>query len=224
VNDGPYTITEVRGDGLVYKIRHDSTGFVSNVFVGRLIPAQTREQSVDEADLPPPMTQFTRDSSDIIVQGPSSTSDTSARTEPADSGAESKDSPHISVDLEIAGEVPMDIEEESSTWEVERTFPLKKTGLPKRRKEKSSSDPKDLRHAYTDSATTRSEILKARNQNKINFLAEERNSGKHRDNPLWYRSRGVGELHPALTGRGGVRLVTPPVVPWNKLQGEDTSK
>ena len=71
----------------------------------------------------------------------------------------------------------MDIEEESSTWEEETIFPpkpLRGPGRPKKGQESStSSDPKDLRHAYTDSATTRGERLKARNQSKTNFLVEE---------------------------------------------------
>ena len=109
----------------------------------------------------------------------------------------------------------MDTEEESTTWVEESTFPPKtsKKGqeVPKAGPQTvASSDPKDLRHAYTDSASTRSERLKARNQNKISFLAELRHSGQHGHN-LWYRSRGVDELHPTFSRRGGVRLVTPPV-------------
>lgn len=64
-------------------------------------------------DLPPPLTQFKADSGEMNLREPSSTSELSSPREPADSGAEGKDSP---VDLEIVGEVPMDIEEESSTW------------------------------------------------------------------------------------------------------------
>lgn len=89
--------------------------------------------------------------------------------------------------------------------EVETTFPPKPLRGPGR--------PKKGQEIRLETCVHGRERLKARNQSKVNFLVEERNSGKREDNPLWYRSRGVGELHPTLTGRGGVRLVTPPWFP-----------
>ena len=58
VNDGPYTVVEVREDDLICKVRHDTTGYVSNVVVGRLIACDRRDDSRDDADFPYPLAQL----------------------------------------------------------------------------------------------------------------------------------------------------------------------
>ena len=58
VNDGPYTVVLPREDDLICKVRHDTTGYVSNVFVGRMIPCEKRDDSRDDADFPYPLAQL----------------------------------------------------------------------------------------------------------------------------------------------------------------------
>jgi hypothetical protein len=54
VNDGPYTILDQRSNGLVFRVRNDRTGFVSSVFVGRMIPSEEWVHNASDMDFPIP--------------------------------------------------------------------------------------------------------------------------------------------------------------------------
>ena len=52
VNDGPYTVQERLQDGLVYKVQHDSKGYIHNVSVTRMIPVPNMVIPGAAVDLP----------------------------------------------------------------------------------------------------------------------------------------------------------------------------
>ena len=183
VNDGPYTVVEVREDDLICKVRHDTTGYVSNVFVGRMIPCEKRDDSRDDADFPYPLAQLPSRSSHSLAD--------------SGAGAENKDSPEHDFDLNLIDEeIPMELEEESTAWEEQKEFPQeqprKGRGRPKKGLEAPPPDSSDLRHKYTDSAKTRGERLKAREAAQVLM----KDTGQQSTN-LWYQSRGFDELHPS---------------------------
>ena len=55
VNNGPYTVLADTFHGLVYRVKHDITGFVSNVSITRMIPAEARSQLEGAVRLPAQM-------------------------------------------------------------------------------------------------------------------------------------------------------------------------
>ena len=79
MNNGPYTVTGVLHDGLVYKVRHDATGLVSNVFVGRLIPSESRLDDGLQIKFPAPLNQDNTEPPSAVCR------------EVADDGAEHKE-------------------------------------------------------------------------------------------------------------------------------------
>ena len=55
LNDGPYTVLGTFDDSradLVWRVRHDGTGYTSNVFVGRMIPCNERVPPEQDPKLP----------------------------------------------------------------------------------------------------------------------------------------------------------------------------
>ena len=55
VNNGLYTVLADTFHGLVYRVKHDITGFVSNVSITRMIPAEARPQLEGAVRLPAQM-------------------------------------------------------------------------------------------------------------------------------------------------------------------------
>ena len=100
-------MTDVLHDGLVYKIRHDATGFASNVFVGRLIPCETRVMGADDADFPAPLN---RDDQQPVV--PSVPAQHSEQAESGAENAELSDS-----DMVLGEDDHMVVEDEEGKWE-----------------------------------------------------------------------------------------------------------
>src|SRR5215467_5735049 len=102
-DDMTYTVTGVLHDGLVYKIRHDATGFVSNVFVGRLIPSESRLDDGLQIKFPAPLNQDN-------TEPPSALS-----REVADDGEEHKEM--LEEEFSQDEDTLCDIEDEENKWE-----------------------------------------------------------------------------------------------------------
>ena len=176
-DDMTYTVTGVLHDGLVYKIRHDATGFVSNVFVGRLIPSESRLDDGLQIKFPAPLNQDN-------PEPPSAVSH-----EVADDGAEHKEM--LEEEFSQDEDTLCDIEDEENKWEPLQVFdpappkpptkrgrkPTKKRGRRPREeniKRPVQSDVTDLWPKFSDSAERRKRRYTAESTGDLTMVIKKR--------------------------------------------------
>jgi len=159
-NDGPYTITGVHTEGLVYKVRHDATGFVSNVFVGRLIPSESRTWDEVQVSFPAPLN--TKPSNPTVFE------------DKADSGARHMDMS----EFELSEDEKVQSEDEEKKWEQPlELHPAPVKPPPKRGKPSKvpiQSDVSDLWPKYSDSAARRRREYTAESTGDLTLVIKKR--------------------------------------------------
>jgi len=159
-NDGPYTITGVRTEGLVYKVRHDATGFVSNVFVGRLIPSESRTWDEVQVSFPAPL--------NTIPSNPTVFEDK------ANSGARHMDMS----EFELSEDEKVQSEDEEKKWEQPLELHPAPVKLPPKRGKPSKvpiqSDVSDLWPKYSDSAARRRREYTAESRGDLTLVIKKR--------------------------------------------------
>ena len=120
VNNGPYTVLADTFHGLVYRVKHDITGFVSNVSITRMIPAEARPQLEGAVRLPAQMDFLPGELPSVAEQAEQKDAPDS---QPA--GADRGANDEWSADMEISDEEGHVVEEE----EEDRSAKKKETWI-----------------------------------------------------------------------------------------------
>ena len=146
-----------------YKVRHDTTGFVSNVFVGRLIPSESRTRDENQTSFPPPLDTHMSPAADAAVES-------------ADSGAGHMDMS----DRELSDDEKVQSGDEEQKWEEPLVFPAPLKPPPKKGKGKRAqkvlvqSDKADLWPKFSDSAVRRRRGFTAESTGDLTFVIKKR--------------------------------------------------